>query len=84
MKKALLLIPSVLKADVEAEVAAGEHPVMDYYALARALRERHGMTVDLLDYAAAQADLSGGARLARRTGGPDAALALMGFQRRRE
>lgn len=84
MKKALLLIPSVLKADVEAEVAAGEHPVMDYYALARALRERHGMTVDLLDYAAAQADLSGAARLARRTGGPDAALALMGFQRRRE
>lgn len=48
MKKALLLIPSVLKTNVDAEVAAGEHPVMDYYALAQVLRERHGMTVDLL------------------------------------
>ncbi len=84
MKKALLLIPSVLKTDVDAEVAAGEHPVMDYYALARVLRERHDLTVDLLDYAAAQADSSGGVRLAGKAGGPDAALAWMGWQRRRE
>ena len=84
MKKALLLIPSVLKTDVDAEVAAGEHPVMDYYALARVLRERHGWVVDLLDYAAAQAATSGGVRLAGKAGGLDAALACMGFQRRRE
>ncbi len=84
MKKALLLIPSVLKTGIDAEVAVGTHPVMDYYALARVLRGRHGMTVDLLDYAAAQADTSGGVRLAGKTGGPDAALAFMGFQRRRE
>lgn len=84
MKKALLLIPSVLKTNVDAEVAAGEHPVMDYYALAQALRECHGMTTDLLDYAAARADTSGGVRLALKAGGPDAALAFMGFQRRRD
>lgn len=84
MKKALLLIPSVLKTDADGEVAEGTHPVMDYYALARALRERHGMTVDLLDYAAAQADPSGSVRLVRKTCGPDAALACLGFQRRRE
>lgn len=84
MKKALLLIPSVLKTNVDAEVAAGTHPVMDYYALAQALRERHGMTVDLLDYAAVQGDTSAGVRLALKAGGPDAALASMGFQRRRD
>lgn len=84
MKKALLLIPSVLKAGMDAEVAAGEHPVMDYYALARVLRERHGMTVDLLDYAAASADTSRGVRLAKKAGGLDAALAWMGWLRRRE
>ena len=84
MKKVLLLIPSVLKTGVDAEVAEGTHPVMDYYALARVLRERHSMMVDLLDYAAAQADTSGGVRLALKAGGLDAALAWMGFQRRRD
>ena len=83
MNKALLLIPSVLKTDVDAEVAAGTHPVMDYYALAQTLREKHGMAVDLLDYAAAKADTSSGVRLAGKAGGQDGALAWMGFQRRR-
>ena len=84
MKKTLLLIPSVLKSGIEAEVAEDRHPVMDYYALAQALRETHGCTVDILDYAAAEADPSPGTRLAARTGGLDAALAWMGFQRRRD
>lgn len=84
MKKTLLLVPSVLKTGIDAEVAAGRHPVMDYYALVQALRDKHGCTADILDYAAAQADPSPGTRLALKTGGPDAALAWMGFQRRRE
>ena len=84
MNKALLLIPSVLKIGVDAEVAADRHPVMDYYALADALRDNHGMTVDLLDFAAAEADTSAAVRMARKVGGPDAALAVMGYQRRRE
>jgi glycosyltransferase involved in cell wall biosynthesis len=57
---------------------------MDYHALAAALRERHGLGVDLLDYAAADADPSPAVRLARRVGGRDAALALMAFRRRRD
>ncbi len=84
MNRALLLIPSVLKTGVDAAVAAGEHPVMDYYALAHVLRERYGWAVDILDYAAAQAASSGGVRLVGKAGGLDAALAYMGFQRRRE
>ena len=84
MTKALLLIPSVLKTEVDAAVAAGTHPVMDYYALAQVLREKHGMDVDILDYAAAKTDTSGGVRLAAKTGGLDGALAWMGFQRRRD
>ncbi len=83
MKKILLLIPSVLKTGIEAEVAADRHPVMDYYALAETLRNKHGCAVDLLDYTAAQADHSPGTRLAVR-GGLDAALAWMAFGRRHE
>ncbi len=82
MKKILLLIPSVLKTGVEAEVAADRHPVMDYYALAETLRREHGCAVDFLDYAAAEADHSPGTRVAAR-GGLDAALAWMAFHRRR-
>lgn len=84
MNKVLLLIPSVLKTDVAAEVAAGTHPVMDYFALAEVLRERHDMSVDILDYTAVKADVSPGVRLASRAGGLDAALAWMGFLRRRD
>lgn len=82
MKKILLLIPSVLKRGMDDQVAAGRHPMMDYYALANALRERHGCAVDFLDYAAAEAEASAGVRLARKLGGLDGALAWMGFQRR--
>ncbi len=80
--KILLLIPSVLKTGIDADVAEDQHPVMDYYALAQVLRGRYACTVDLLDYAAAQAEQSPGARLAAR-GGLDAALAWMAFVRRR-
>jgi len=83
LKKILLLIPSVLKTGIEAEVAEDRHPVMDYYALAETLRSRYGCAVDLLDYAAAKAERSAGTRLAAR-GGLDAALAWMAFSRRRE
>ena len=82
MTKALLLIPSVLKTDIDAAVAEDRHPVMDYYALADALRTRHGMTVDIADYAAASADTHPAVRLARK-GGADAALAMLGWTRRR-
>ena len=84
MKKTLLLIPSVAKTNSDAEVAADRHPVMDYFALAHRLRDRFGLTVDILDYAAAQSDPSPGARLAAKIGGPDAALAWLAFVRRRE
>ena len=82
--KALLVIPSVLKVGVDAETTAGTHPVMDYYALADALRRRHGAAVDFLDYAAAEASASAGVQLAKKAGGLDSALAWMAFGRRRE
>ena len=82
--KTLLLIPSVLKTGVEADVATDRHPTMDYHALAAALRDRHGLTVDTLDYAAVDADATPAVRLARKIGGRDAALAVLGFARRGE
>lgn len=82
MKKTLLLIPSVVKTELEAEVAADRHPVMDYHALAAALRNRHGMAVDVLDYAAVDRAAAPTVRLARQLGGRDAALAMLAFQRR--
>ena len=84
MTKALLLIPSVLKTDISNAVAAGQHPTMDYYALAKALRQRHGMEVDMADYAAADASAAPAVRLARKAGGADAALATLGWTRRRQ
>jgi len=80
--RALLLIPSVVKNDIGPDVTADRHPAADYHALAAALRDRAGMDVDVLDYAAADADTSPGVRLARRLGGRDAALAAMALARR--
>ncbi len=89
----LLLIPSVLKIGVEDAVASGHHPIMDYYALSQRLCA-HGddkatdgarpHTVDLLDYSALEDTVRTDPRLrlALRLGGKDAALALLGFQRR--
>ena len=82
--KALLLIPSVAKTGTEADVAEDLHPTMDYYALAAVLRERHGLAVDILDYAAVDADATPAVRLARKIGGRDAALAALAFARRQE
>ncbi len=65
-------------------MAEDRHPVMDYYALADALRQRHGVEVDLLDHAAANADTAPAVRLARKAGGADAALAMLGWTRRRQ
>jgi len=84
MTKTLLLIPSVAKTGIEADVAADRHPTMDYHALAAALRDRHGVAVDILDYAAVDADTTPAVRLARKSGGRDAALAAMAFARRKE
>jgi len=84
MKKTLLLIPSVVKTGIEADVAADRHPTMDYHALAAALRDRHGLPVDILDYAAVDADTTPAVRLARKLGGRDAALAALAFARRGE
>lgn len=84
MTKALLLIPSVLKTDIAAAVAEDQHPVMDYYALADALRTQHGMTVDIADHAAASADTTPAVRLAHKAGGQDASLAMLGWTRRRQ
>ncbi|MDQ2800494.1 MAG: glycosyltransferase family 4 protein [Armatimonadota bacterium] len=82
--KALLVIPSVVKTGLEAEVAADRHPTMDYHALATALQNRDGMTVDILDYAAVDRAASPIVRLARRLGGRDAALAMLAFQHRKD
>lgn len=82
--RTLLLIPSVLKSGVEEAVAAGRHPTMDYFALANALRAEPGSHVEFLDYAAVERERHPLVRLARKVAGRDAALALLGFLRRRE
>jgi len=84
MMKALLLIPSVLKTGIEADVAADKHPMMDYHALAATLRDRYGLTTDILDYAAVDNDTTPAVRLAQKLGGRDAALAALAFARRKE
>ena len=82
---ALLLIPSVLKKDVQALTDADKHPTMDYYALIAHLRQNAGDgRVDALDYAAVDASPDVRVQRTRRLAGKDAALALMGFLRRRE
>ena len=81
--KTLLLIPSVVKTNLDAEVVEDRHPTMDYHALAAALRTDGG-EVDLLDYAEADRDPSPFVRLAARVGGRDLALAVLAFRRRKE
>ncbi|MBV9850771.1 MAG: glycosyltransferase family 4 protein [Armatimonadetes bacterium] len=80
--RTLLLIPSVLKTDIEGAVAADRHPRMDYHALAEALREGSDDAADLLDYAAADGSRHPLVRLAARIGGRDAALATLGWLQR--
>ena len=84
MTKMLLLIPSVAKTGIEADVASDRHPTMDYHALVAALRDHHGRAVDILDYAALDADATPAVRLARKVGGRDAALAALAFARRKD
>lgn len=80
--KTLLLIPSYTKADLDDAVADDRHPVMDYNALAAALRSEPGGVVEMLDYASVDEDTNPAVKLARKFTGRDAALALMGFLRR--
>ncbi|MBC7808073.1 MAG: glycosyltransferase family 4 protein [Akkermansiaceae bacterium] len=78
--KTLLLIPSVLKTGVENAVRHGDHPRMDYHALAGELRQGQGHA-DLVGYAEVDADSHPLVRLTRRLAGRDAALAMVGFLR---
>lgn len=78
--KTLMLIPSTLKTDVADAVQNDCHPTMDYYALADALRAQGG-TVDLVGYGEASQDSHPLVRMAHRAGGPDLALAMIGFVR---
>ncbi len=71
-----------MKTGLEEAVAGDRHPTMDYDALAASLRTETGAQVDLLDYAAVERESNPLIRLARKTAGRDAALALMGFLRR--
>jgi glycosyltransferase involved in cell wall biosynthesis len=80
--KTLLIIPSVAKCGLEAEIAADRHPTMDYDALAAALRSTPGDRVDVLDHAAVDRDSDLAVQCVRKLAGRNAALAVMAFQRR--
>lgn len=80
--KTLLIIPSEVKATLQAEVAADQRPMMDYEALEAELKAIPGDQVDLLDYAAVDRDRDPAVRLLCKVAGRNAALALMAFQRR--
>jgi len=79
--KVLMLVPSRLKrgAEYDAAVAAGEHPRMDYHALADALRGRGASVVDLAGFDEVDADRR--LRPLTRAVGYDAALAAYGAAR---
>jgi glycosyltransferase involved in cell wall biosynthesis len=73
-----MLIPSYAKYGTEAAAAQDAHPTMDYFAL------RAALNADMLDYAALDAEGNSAlVRLARRAG-KDAALAALGYQKRRQ
>lgn len=76
--KFLLLIPSVAKTDIEADVRANRHPRMDYYELRDTLHEL-GHAADVLDYAALALSKSAMVRALGRKD-KDSALALLGWQ----
>ncbi|MGV3722190.1 MAG: glycosyltransferase family 4 protein [Actinomycetota bacterium] len=79
----LLLIPSILKQDSVPDAAGDRHPRMDYHALADGLRAA-GANVRLLDYGAVAREGGFLVGLARWLAGPDVALAVLGFLRRRQ
>lgn len=71
-----MLIPSIAKKGIEADVKQDRHPTMDYYALQTELN------ADLLDYTSLETEATPAlVRLARRAG-RDAALAALGYARR--
>jgi glycosyltransferase involved in cell wall biosynthesis len=78
-----LLIPSFAKTDIDGDVRADRHPTMDYHALADQLRTDGARSVILLDFAEVDAAPEPLVRWTRRFLGRDAALAVLGFVRRR-
>jgi len=80
--KTLLLIPSIAKTGLDADIAADRHPTMDYGALVSALRAVPGDRADVLDYAAVDRESHPAVRSVLKFLGRDAALALLGFLRR--
>lgn len=81
--KILMLIPSVLKTEIAQTVEQDQHPRMDYYALADALRQQNtgeaANDVVLLDYAALETTRNKTVKAVHKFAGRDAALALLGF-----
>ena len=76
--KTLMLIPSVAKRGLSEAIRKDSHPQMDYFALQQELN------ADILDYASLETEGSPAiVRLARRVG-RDAALAALGYARRRD
>jgi glycosyltransferase involved in cell wall biosynthesis len=81
--KVLLLIPSVRKTNIAEAVAANNHPTMDYDALASAL-ESGGDTVTIADFTMLENAPEPLVQAARKRVNVDAALAVLGFVRRKE
>ena len=72
-----MLIPSIAKKEIEGEVAAGNHPTMDYFALQIELK------ATVADYDVVDACRHPLVRFARKAG-RNVALAAYGFVHRRE
>ncbi len=81
--RTLLLIPGRVKTELAEAISADLHPHMDYDALADSLRREAGAQADVLDYAAVAQEGHPLVRLIRALAGRDAALAMLGFLRRR-
>jgi glycosyltransferase involved in cell wall biosynthesis len=77
-RSVLLTVSGTIPSDLEAEIAAGRRPRVDYVEMARAF------DADLLDYVAAESEAGRTGRLIRRAFGRNAALAWRVFQLRHQ
>lgn len=77
--KTLLLFPCTLKTDVAAAVAADRHPLLEHSALAETLRTAHHADAVLLDYSTMERSRHLLVYFARKIGGRDCGLAVLGW-----
>ncbi|MBC8140083.1 MAG: glycosyltransferase family 4 protein [Armatimonadetes bacterium] len=78
--RTLLLIPSKLKTNIEAQIADNTHPRMDYFALQEKLNPQNSDSCVIIDYTEVEGSRHPVVGVLRKMFGNDFALAYMGFR----